>query len=113
MPCDIRVPISAFRVSVVGQVERTGHIASFTLVTGCGRQDRAHSYLVFTVPSQVIVSTAYWDSYLPQIIEAVVFQGDSGTAADVHRRFQEAYPQWGANTPLVHYSPGNGFSEAR
>ena len=61
--------------------------------------------------NEVIVSSAYWDAHLPEIIEAFVFVGDSTRAAAAHAAFIEAYPALRPPPPLVHYTHA-GFTAA-
>lgn len=67
--------------------------------------DHADSY------NEVVVSSAYWASQLPGIIEAVVCRDDCEHARDVHQRFLQRYGQTATQTPLLRIEAGGGFTD--
>lgn len=60
--------------------------------------------------NEVIVSSRFWASALPELIEAIVDFGGSGERArDVHARFLRHFGRTREQHPLLSWSPGGGF----
>lgn len=60
--------------------------------------------------NEIVVENKAIDLMLPNVVEAIFYMGNAGKARAAHRAFLRAYGRTEAQTPLLRYSPGSGFS---